>query len=294
MLDRKPDIVMVNDLNTMCAVLRSGRKPPRMFFDLNDVQHLVRFRWCLQPPFYIGKLLQLLHVPALVAAEYRGSTRSCGTFVCSNKDRDHLVRLGFPKVKIIPNAVDVPAVPAPHTLAPTLLFIGSMGYAPNLEAAERMVSQIFPKILSLVPDARLILAGPGSDKLPSRSRAPKGVEYMGFVQDLDALYARSRIFVCPMVNGGGTRLKLIDAAGQGLPIVSSRVGAEGLDFSDGETILLRDGDAEFADACVMLLADDALCKRLGAAVRARMQALYDANQVAALIQTVVSKELAGA
>ena len=80
---------------------------------------------------------------------------------------------------------------------------------------------------------------------------------------------------CPLSNGGGTRLKLIEAAAYGKAIVSTSVGAEGLSFSDGAEILIRDDDIGIAEACVRLLNDDGLCARLGEAARTKAKSLYD-------------------
>lgn len=291
LLDKGPDVVFVTQMHVMAAVLRSGRRPKRMFFDLDDIQHLVRLRWCMQRPFYPGKLLQLAHIPALFAAERKAARLSCATLVCSERDRAHLAALGLPRVVEIANALPVPKAALTVSTAPVLLFVGSVGHPPNFEAAERMVTKVFPLIRAARPDARLILAGSGTENLPSRRASPQGVEYLGFVPDIAAVYAETRIFVCPMLNGGGTRIKLIDAAGHGLPIVSTRMGAEGLAFVDGDEIVLRDDDASFSQACLELLVDDARCKRIGQGARQRMLALYDADTISEKIRKMVESSL---
>ena len=164
-----------------------------------------------------------------------------------------------------------------------MLFLGDMKNTPNYLAAERMAQTIWPLVRVQVPDARLLIAGTNSDQLPSASAGLAGVEFLGFVPDLDALYAQSRVVCCPIMTGGGTRLKLVEAASYARPIVSTRIGAEGLDFTDGREALLRDDDAGFAAACVTLLQDDQLCLRLGAHARTTMAATYDVKKVEARI-----------
>jgi glycosyltransferase involved in cell wall biosynthesis len=279
LLDRAPDLVVVNGLAAMLAVLRSGRRPPRMLFDLMDVDHLVRRRWCLERPVWPGKLAMLAQLPALLAAEWQGARRARLTTVCSRRDRAHLRHLGFPRVAMVPNAVTLPAAPPPPAAAPTLLFLGACTYPPNVQAAERMATKILPLVRRAVPGARLLLAGKDSEKLPSRGTAPEGVDYLGFVDDLAALYARTRVVCCPISQGGGTRVKLVEAAGYARPMVATRIGAEGLEFADGTEIFLRDDDAAFAAACVELLRDGETCARMGAAARARAQRLYDGDAI---------------
>jgi len=289
LLDQEHDLVFVHHLIGMCAVLRSGRRPKNMFFDLDDVDHRVRLRYALSPPRWPGKLAYAAHVPALLAAERRGIALSRQTFVCSAADRATLRRWSpGGRITVVPNALPVPAVATGPASAPNLLFLGACEYPPNIEAAERLVNAIFPIVRNAVPQARLIIAGGGSDRLPSRKHSPANVDYLGYVPDLDALYANARIVCCPLVNGGGTRIKLIEAAGYGLPMVSSHVGAEGLDFADGSEILLRDGDADFAQACIGLLRDEQACARLGDAARTRMRELYDAGKIVDQVRTLMS------
>jgi glycosyltransferase involved in cell wall biosynthesis len=283
LLDTDPDLVVVNNLHATCAVLRSGRRPRRLFVDLDDVQHLVRLRWCRQPPHSPGKLLTLSHIPALIAAERAAARHAEATFVCSEADRRHLARLGLPRLAVVPNAVDLPREVTGPATAATLLFVGGMGHGPNMEAAERMVRRIFPAIRHARPDARLRIAGQGSETLPSRTDAPAGVDYLGFVADLAALYRDTAVFVCPMRNGGGTRIKLLDAAAHGLPIVSTRMGAEGIALTEGESVLLADTDAGFAAACLRLLSEPSTARRIGAAARAVMERNYDAAAVQRLL-----------
>ena len=223
-------------------------------------------RYALSPPIWPGKLAHVArHVPALLAAERRGIALSRQTFVCSAGDQEALRRWSpGGKITVVPNALPVPAVATKPAGAPNLLFLGACEYPPNIEAAERLVKAIFPIIRKAVPEARLVIAGGGSERLPSRNQLPANVDYLGYVPDLDALYANARIVCCPLANGGGTRIKLIEAAAYGRPMVSSRVGAEGLDFAEGSEILLRDSDADFAQACIGLLQDEQACARLGA------------------------------
>ena len=82
-----------------------------------------------------------------------------------------------------------------------------------------------------------------------------------------------------MLNGSGTRIKLLDAAAHGLPIVSTAMGAEGISLADGQQILLRESDAEFAQACLALLADPARAHALGEAGRQAIRTQYDARLV---------------
>jgi len=292
----RPDLMFVHRMQAMCALLRAGRgavrQAGRVFFDLDDVEHRVQVRSVLAPPVWPGKLAYLSHIPALMGAEWRGAALSAATFVCSERDRAHLARMRMRRVSVVPNALAMPAEAPGVCAAPTLLFVGAYEYPPNAEAAARLVTRIFPLVRRAVPGARLLLAGKGGETLPVvQAGVPEGVEVLGFVPDLAELYAGARVVVCPLVNGGGTRLKLIEAAGYGRPMVSTRVGAEGLEFAEGREVVVRDDDVGFAEACVALLGDDAACARLGAAARARAVAAYDVGSVVARVRGVLERGL---
>lgn len=280
-LDTTPDLVLVFGLPAMVAVLATDRRPGNLFFDLNDVEHRLRIRTALQPPVWPGKLAGLTQVPALLRAERRAAALARAMFVCSQVDLAYLGRMGFPgTVRMVPNAVTLPLHPPGLAPAPTLLFLGGYSYAPNRSAAERLITLIWPLIRARRPDARLIVAGKSAELIPSFAAKPDGVEFAGFVADLEALYARARVIACPITAGSGTRLKLLEAAAYGKPMVSTTIGAEGLAFRDGNEILIRDDDAGFAEACLALFDDDALAARLGCAARGVVAETYDIDVIA--------------
>jgi glycosyltransferase involved in cell wall biosynthesis len=105
------------------------------------------------------------------------------------------------------------------------------------------------------------------------------VTFAGFVDDLDQWYRRARVVCCPVYYGAGTRVKIIEAAAHAKAIVSTHLGAEGLNFQDGREIVLRDTTADLADECVRLLRDASAAEQLGAAARDSARAIYDRSAV---------------
>ncbi|MDQ2801604.1 MAG: glycosyltransferase family 4 protein [Pseudomonadota bacterium] len=287
-LARGPDLVLASGLLAMGAFMRVGVRPTRLFLDLENIEHKTRLRATLAPPFWPGKVLYATHIPSILLAERRATKMAEATFVCSELDRRYLRRLGMGRnVEVVPNGLPVPPSPAPLAPDPTVLFLGTYGYPPNCDAADRLIKRIWPLVRERMPEARLLIAGKDPERIASFKSVPPGVTFTGFVEDLDRLYAEARVVACPIMVGGGTRVKLVEAASYGRPMVSTRVGAEGLGFEDGREILLRDDAASFAEACVMLLRDEAACARLGEAARAKMKARYSAAEAAARIAQVM-------
>jgi glycosyltransferase involved in cell wall biosynthesis len=281
---REWDLVLINRPPAMLATLLSGRRPPRAAFDQDDLEHRVEIRRALLPPRSPGRFLHLLRVPAVVALELRGTAATQLTFVCSEEDRAHQARFGWGgRLMVVPNALALPPEPPPLPAEPSVLFLGGLNHPPNRRAAVRLATRILPRLRAEIPGARALIGGAGTEALGAELGQPEGAEFLGFVPDLDALYARTRVVACPLEGAGGTRLKLLEGAGQARPIVSTVNGAEGLGLRDGIEALLRDDDAGFAAACARLMRDDALASSLGQAARAHVAARFDASAITAAL-----------
>jgi glycosyltransferase involved in cell wall biosynthesis len=281
--DQRPGVIFVHRLMGMGPLLRRRRPLPPILFDLDDVEHWVKIRAALGTPSWLTKLLRLLQAPALIASERRAIRLAARTFVCSETDRKYLQGWGLQGVVTIPNAVSIPPQPQPVAAEKTIMLIGGYHYKPNIEAAQRLITAIWPRVRAQAPDARLIIAGGTPELIPAFRSCPPGVEFTGIVEDLENLYRRSRIVCSPLSNGGGTRVKLIEAAAYAKPMVSTTMGAEGLSFRAGTDILIHDDDCGIADACIRLLEDDAWCARLGLAAYQVARAAYDRDAVKKLI-----------
>jgi glycosyltransferase involved in cell wall biosynthesis len=137
----------------------------------------------------------------------------------------------------------------------TLLFLGSFRHLPNQEALSWFVRFVLPRVLRRIPDARLVVVGsdpPPRHALPNLGSA---LDLRGFVEDVREPLAECALFVCPILSGSGMRVKLLEAFAAGIPVVSTRVGAEGLAQNDGEVCALADDPDTFAGHVVDLLAD---------------------------------------
>jgi glycosyltransferase involved in cell wall biosynthesis len=201
-------------------------------------------------------------------AAFRGADGLCA---CSEADRAHIVRdAPGARVRVIPNAADVEKLQPRPTDPPedgrTVLFFGLLSTVPNVDGIRWFVREIWPRVRAARPDARLSVVG---------ARAPPevlelaggGVEITGFVEDLRPHLASAAAVVVPLRVGGGTRLKIVEAMAMARPVVSTRLGAAGIEAEPGRDLLLEDQPAAFADAVVRLLDDAELRARMGRAAR---------------------------
>ena len=213
--------------------------------------------------------------------------------VVSEHERHHLhaVAPGYAPVHVIPNAVDLAAYSGPFgpPQPDTLIYTGALSYRPNYDAVAYFVSTVFPLIKSSAPNARLVVTGAteGVD-LDALPRAP-GVEYTGYLADIRARLAESWLAVVPLRHGGGTRLKVLEAMALGTPVVATSKGAEGLEVTPGENILIADDPVHFARCVVDVLRSPEQRARLGAAGRQLVALRYDWAQVGQVLTALVER-----
>jgi O-antigen biosynthesis protein len=156
----------------------------------------------------------------------------------------------------------------------TLLFLGSFRHLPNVEALQWFLQEVFPRIRKDEPRARLVIVG--SDPPPRHSlRDSEAIEMIGFVEDVRDPLMRYSLFVCPILAGSGVRVKLLEAFAAGIPVVSTRMGAEGLADKDGEICALADDPAAFAAHAVRLLRNPQEAEALAGRARADVVARRD-------------------
>lgn len=185
---------------------------------------------------------------------------------CSEADAA-VVRQDAPGIilHVIPNGVDLEQFcPSglPRKDPPVLLFVGTMHYYPNIDAVRYFFEDIYPLIRQARPDIQVQIVGHRPPPEIQRLTRLPGVEVTGSVPDVRPYYEQAKVFIVPLRLGGGTRLKIVEAMAMGLPVVSTSVGAEGLEVRHGENILIADDPRAFADSVLRLLSDPALWAHL--------------------------------
>lgn len=204
--------------------------------------------------------------------------RASAIMACSELEADVLRKL-CPRipVTIAPNVID----PAAYSIEPeaedglTILYHGLMDWFPNQDAVAYFIRDILPLLRRLVPNVRLVVAGrSSSNEFQRRFANTRGVEFVGTVSDMRCYVKRCAVCVVPLRIASGTRFKILEAAAMGKPVVSTRVGAEGLDLHDGSEIILADGPLIFAEAVAALLKDAPRRHAIGLAARRQVENLY--------------------
>ncbi|MFN5223194.1 MAG: glycosyltransferase [Bacteroidota bacterium] len=173
--------------------------------------------------------------------------------IISESDKKHIDPENPNRIKVIPNAVDLSFFkPSEISKSFDLLFVGNMGYKPNIEAARYLVSEIMPLIWRQLPQTTLLLAGANPSKLV-KSFESERVKVSGWVDDIRTCYNQSKVFVAPMVSGTGLQNKLLEALAMGLPSVTTPISAKPLAPGYENYVMVGNTPEELSNHIIRLL-----------------------------------------
>jgi glycosyltransferase involved in cell wall biosynthesis len=217
------------------------------------------------------RLLRKENLHKIAKLEREAYEAVAGMIVCGLDDRTFLQnKLGkSEKVFVLANGYnevffDAKQHPRQLTDQPSFLFCGALDYSPNVDAIDWFADEIWPRIHREMPEAIWRIIGKSPDARSVRWGKLDGVELVGEVPDVRPYYQSSWAQVVPLRIGGGTRLKIVESLGMRCPVVSTTIGAQGLDLPPGESILLVDDARGFAETVVCLLRDADLRQHLEA------------------------------
>jgi polysaccharide biosynthesis protein PslH len=200
----------------------------------------------------------------------------------SEQDRQEMLKMDPQcRITVVPTGVDTEqyrAVPSAASNPPIVVFTGSMDWEPNIDAVEYFCHKIWPSVLTEFPNARFQIVG--RNPYPQvRRLATSSVEVTGKVPSVIDHLRSATVVVVPLRIGGGTRLKIFEAMAMGKAVVSTSIGAEGLDVSPGRDLIIADEAASFAAGIISLLRDQDLRSNYEWAAAAKA-ARYDWSVIA--------------
>jgi glycosyltransferase involved in cell wall biosynthesis len=274
-----------------------GRLSGPTVLDVDDVEEVLIEQWlrCRRGPH--GRPLtpwQFVQARRSIAwwrAVHRLTTAEVDVVVHSRPPQDPLWRRS--RTVVVPNTyARPPRDPEPEPVGPgrpsepTVLFQGTFHWPPNADAARWLVRRVVPLIRRSVPDLRVVLAGPAPPRIHRLADGSR-VRVLGAVPDMTVPLNAADLVVVPLRAGSGTRIKILEAFAHGVPVVSTSIGAAGLDVEPGRHLAVADGAAGLARACVTLLRDRAERERLTANGRRFQAEHHRPDQAAAEVRRAV-------
>jgi polysaccharide biosynthesis protein PslH len=265
-----------------------GEKLPAFVVDFHNIDYDLARQYAREGSSLIRRLYAEANWRKLRREELETCRDADGVYLCSAADEQRLLNEA-PGVHtaVIPNAADVefyrprPTDPPPD--GRTVVFFGLLSYVPNIDGVKYFVEDIWPRVAAAHPEARCKIIG-GQPPPSLRALAGPRVELTGFVSDLRPHLATAAAMVVPLRLGGGTRLKVVEAMAMGKAIVSTALGAEGIEAVPGRDLLIEDQPAAFAGAVNRLLAEPSLAAQVGSSARRLAVQKYAWNSAAVALE----------
>ncbi len=252
-----PDVIQIEYLQLALALRnirrlrdRDGNRRPGLVLGSHELSSLPRQRRAAvtRDPARRAWLHIVAH--AWERLQVDASTWADATLCVTPQDHELFAQLGGQNLQTVPLGVDTDRVPfrPADDGATRALFLGSFQHPPNRVAAKLLLETIWPALREALPTWELALAGPGSDTFLANisGSGADGVQGLGYVDDLDALFATSRLFLAPLTEGGGIKIKVLEAMARGIPVVTTAIGAEGITDAADETVWLASDIDDFA------------------------------------------------
>jgi polysaccharide biosynthesis protein PslH len=248
-----------------------GEKLPALVVDSHNIDYDLARQYARNGRSLVRRLYASANWRKLRREELGTYRDADGVYLCSAADQRRLLKeVPEARTAVIPNAANVeyyqprPADPPPD--GRTVVFFGLLDYVPNIDGVIHFVQDIWPRIAEAHPEARCKIIG-GRPPPSLLALAGPRVELTGFVSDLRPHLAAAAAVVVPLRLGGGTRLKIVEAMAMGKAIVSTTLGAEGIEAVPGRDVLIENEPTAFAEAVNRLLASPSLAARIGQSAR---------------------------
>ena len=298
----RPSLAVVEGQHLLQAItaLRGAFPSLRIIVDFHNIEsrldldiRLGTVPAALRP---VAKMLQRRHYRSAVAADIDAARIAGEVWTCSARDRDALLALGFSgPVTVVPNPVPSWCAEGHAALAGgnEVLFVGHLSYAPNIRAVEDLCRRVMPRLRRLEPAAQLHVCGraphPG---LVSQVHA-RGHRLTANPDDLAPIYRQATALAVPLREGGGTRIKILEAMAIGCPVVASAKAVEGLGLTPGMHYLAAESPDGFANALAGLIRDRGRAEAMVAAAAEFVRRNNGAAAVARAVRRAVESVAAG-
>jgi glycosyltransferase involved in cell wall biosynthesis len=259
--------------------------PPHTLLDEHNAIYMLTRRMAEVESNHLRRALMTREARAFARYEAGMCRAFDALLTVTEEDREHLLALFPPhereglmgKFTVVPICVDPQQVsPIAHRdgKAPTILHLGTMFWPPNVSGVLWFAHQVLPLIHRQMPEARFVVVGRNPPPEVQALASDPRIQITGYVDDPTPYLEAAGAFIVPLHAGGGMRVKILDAWLWGLPIVSTPIGAEGIEVQDGSNILMATDAPAFAQATLRLLTDPVLNKQLRTHGRAWVEAHY--------------------
>ncbi len=253
---------------------RGGKTTPRLILNSHELGSVPRDRHATLANNPLERMISRTEARRWRRYQVAASTWADHTLCVTPEDHDLFLEMGGQNLVTMPLGMNTRNIqPLWHPVSPLrFLFMGSFQHRPNTSAATFLLEKVWPAMRSQLPEARLLLVGRGSQEFLAAhpTFAMAGVEAHGFVDDLAPLFQECRLFLAPLTEGGGIKIKILEAMARGLPVVTSPIGAEGI-TNDPALLAIAPCDETFAEVALAAAHDHQASAKRAHAARALIE-----------------------
>jgi glycosyltransferase involved in cell wall biosynthesis len=262
---------------------RAASAKPKLILDQHNAVHLIPKRLADGTSNPVKQIFLAREAHSLAVYEPEVCHRFDHVVWVTEEDRQAVATLPEPNTNGQLSSTVIPICVDPTQVKPVvrdsnkqrITFLGGLHWPPNAEGILWFAKHVFPQVRAEVPEAVLTVVG----KSPPAGLDGEGIEVTGYVTDLGPYLAETAVFIVPLHAGGGMRVKILDAWSWGLPIVSTTIGAEGIETQHEQNILITDTAPAFAQAVIRVISEPALAQRLSQGGRQAITNKYDWQKI---------------
>ena len=264
--------------------------PTRRIMSVHECYYLARLKSFRHHNLGLDKLKEAVNLKGLKKYEFDMYRNSDKVLALTPQGKDELLAI-CPDldIAIVPHGVDVEtfAFSPQAEEENSLVFLGNYLHYPNVDAVLYFHAEIWPRLKKALPDLKFYVVGKSPPPEITRLSADKSIVVTGTVDDVTPYLQRGKVFICPVRLGGGFRGKILEAMALGRPVVSTRLGSEGIPASDGENIILADRPDDFVKGIADLIGDTDLYQRIQNNARKLMEDRYAWDKGVARLEEVL-------
>ncbi|GGF62875.1 glycosyltransferase [Alteromonas lipolytica] len=291
------DIILLDHYEAYQYVPRDYKG--RVIFHTHNATYLMWERFATSCSNLLHRIASALEAVRVKQYEQRTTQQANLVFAAPN-DIDSLVKIGTVKEKCRvtyhlgdDSQLDLPSLQYEDT-EKALLYVGTLNWEANVDGLLWFLQDVWPQLKAIHPDLQFYVVGANPDeRLVQLVSESDGVELVGFVDDLETYFTRARVFVSPLRFGSGIKVKVLNAMSRGLPVVTTSVGAEGLDFTNLQHLAVTDCAQQMVAYTDLILRDKHQWQQMEQCSRALIASQYTWNKVLGSMVTEINQCIGG-